>query len=129
MFGILKIFYILWRSGWKIINPNLNPMRNAPLYIKYFATILLGCFWSLTFGLYTAQFFYIGINMLAHMAIISMIFITWYTFRRFGRAYPDTSPLMRDPNFSPKCYELTDAERQQAIDNADHLLRKKNKNF
>ena len=128
MFSVIKFFYLLLRGGWGILNPNLNPMRNAPLHIKYFFTLILGLFWSLAFGLYTAQFFFIGINMLAHMAVISMIFVTWYTFSRFRRAYPDTYPLMRDPNFSPKCYEMTDVERQQSANTADSLLKKTDDN-
>lgn len=116
------VVQFFWRKGWGILNPNINPMRNAPVYAKYFATILLGCFWSLVFGIYTAQFFYIGINMLAHMGVISAAFMTWVTFKGFNRCYPDSYPLMRDPNFSPKCYEMTDAEKLVAARRADQLL-------
>jgi hypothetical protein len=128
MFSVLKFFYVLWRAGWGILNPNLNPMRNAPMYAKYFATILLGCFWSLAFCLYTAQFFIIGLNMLAHIAVISMVFITWATFKGFKRGYPDAYPLMRDPNFSPKCYEMTDAEKQVAMGHVDRLHKNQSEN-
>lgn len=126
MFSVLKFFFLVarwcWRQGWAILNPNINPMRNAPMYARYFATIMLGCFWSLAFGIYTAQFFYIGINMLAHMAVISAAFITWATFKGFKRVYPAPYPLMRDPNFSPKCYEMTDAEKLSSVLLADRLL-------
>jgi len=123
MFSILKFFWMIFHRGWSIVNPNLNPLRSAPPHIKYFASILLGCFWSLAFGLYTAQFFFISLNMLAHVAIISMVFVTWYTFRHFRKTYGSgTYPLMRDPNFSPKCYEMTDAEKLVAAQRADQLL-------
>jgi hypothetical protein len=126
MFSVLKflakIILFFWRGGWAILSPNLNPMRNAPIYAKYFATVVLGLFWSLAFGLYTAQFFYIGINMLAHIALISIAFITWITFKGFKRAYPDSYPLMRDPNFSPKCYEMTELERQEATKKIDAMF-------
>jgi hypothetical protein len=119
MFAVLKFLVMVikffWCKGWGVLNPNINPMRNAPMYAKYFATILLGLFWSLTFGIYTAQFFYIGINMIAHIAVISAVFITWATFQGFKRGYPAQYPLMRDPNFSPKCYEMTDAEKLVAV--------------
>ena len=121
---ITKFLSSLLRGIWGVLNPNLNPLRNAPVFLKYFVTILLALFWSLAFGLYTKQFLYISYNMLAHIAVISMGFITWYTFRYFSRTYPDPYPLMRDPNFSPKCYEMTDAEKQQAVNNADDLLKK-----
>ena len=122
MFSLFKFINFLFRQGWSIVDPSLNSMRNAPLYIKYFATTLLALFWSLAFGLYTAQFFFIGLNMLAHIAVISIAFITWYTLKGFRRVYPDVYPLMRDPNFSPKCYEMTDIEKHQASVNADYLL-------
>tara|TARA_B110000503_G_C7053785_1_gene373498 strand:- start:344 stop:772 length:429 start_codon:yes stop_codon:yes gene_type:complete len=123
MFSLLKFFVIIFRGGWNIINPNINPLRSAPPHIKYFASILLGCFWSLAFGLYTAQFFFIGLNMLAHIGIISMVFATWYTFRYSRKTYGSVAyPLMRDPSFSPKCYEMTDAEKLVSIEQADKLL-------
>lgn len=122
MNSIYKFVNFLWHQGWTIVNPSLNSMRNAPLYVKYFATVLLALIWCAAFGLYTAQFFYIGLNMAAHVAIISVAFLTWFTLRGFRRVYPDVYPLMRDPNFSPKCYEMTDVEKQQAASHADRLL-------
>ena len=122
MFSLLKFIRFVCVTGWGILNPNINPMRHAPTHIKYFATILLACFWSLAFGLYTAQFFYIGINMIAHIAVVSMIFVTWYTFKKFNQAYPAAFPQQRDPDFLPKCYELTDAEKLAVINKADRLL-------
>jgi len=47
------------------------------VYVKYFLSILLGCFWSLAFGLYIGELLTIGYNMLGHIAIISMVFVTW----------------------------------------------------
>lgn len=34
-------------------------------------------------------------------------------------------PLMRDPKRDPKCYEMTDKEREEAIKRVDQLLQKK----
>jgi len=101
-------------------------MRYAPTYVKYVASILLGCFWSLAFGLYTAQFFFIGYNMIGHIAIISMVFVTWYTFKHFKNMYEPRSNylILRDPEFSPKCYEMTDEEKLQALHNSNRLLAK-----
>ena len=123
MFSLLKFVFIIFRGSWNIVNPNINPLRSAPPHIKYFASVLLGCFWSLAFGLYTAQFFFIGLNMIAHIGIISMGFATWYTFRHFRKTYGSAPyPLMRDPNFSPKCYEMTDSEKLAGAERADKLL-------
>jgi hypothetical protein len=34
-------------------------------------------------------------------------------------------PLMREPSRNPKCYELTDSERMDAVELADRLLKEK----
>ena len=129
MFTVLNFFYksvlFFWRGGWSIVSPNLNPLRHAPMYVKYFFTVFLGLGWSLVFTLYTAQFFVIGLNMLAHLAVISAIFITWITFKGVSRRYPDNYPLMRDPTGSPKCYEMTDTERLAAAQQIDQLTKQK----
>lgn len=36
-----------------------------------------------------------------------------------------TYPLMRDPKRNPKCYELTDQEREEAAQKVDQLLRER----
>lgn len=95
------------------------------MYVKYFFTIFLGLGWSLAFSLYTAQFFIIGLNMFAHLAVISAAFVTWITFKGISRRYPGTYPLMRDPTGSPKCYEMTDNERLAASQQADLIMKQK----
>jgi hypothetical protein len=42
-------------------------------------------------------------------------------FRNKQQGYP----LMRDPARHPKCYELTDKEREEAVQRVDQLLRKR----
>lgn len=124
MFSLFKFIRFVAFAGWRILSPNLNPMRSAPTHIKYFATVLLASFWSLAFCLYTAQFFYIGINILAHLAIVSVAFLTWSTFRYFDHSYPSAFPQMRDSKLQPKCYELTDAERLESLQRTETLLNK-----
>lgn len=34
-------------------------------------------------------------------------------------------PLMRDPKRNPKCYELTDQERKEAVQQVDRILRER----
>lgn len=43
------------------------------------------------------------------------------TFTNTHLAYP----LMRDPKRNPKCYELTDVERLEAVKLADQLLKER----
>jgi hypothetical protein len=97
------------------MNPNINPLRHAPAHIKYFASILLGCFWSLAFGLYVGELLTIGYNMLGHIAIISMVLCTWAVFRSVERTYaPRTGgDWLRAPDYSSRCDELTDQQRQE----------------
>jgi len=87
MYSVLKFFYFLFQKGRKVLDPNLNPLRHAPPHIRYLATILLACFWCLAFGLYFGDFLLIGYNMLGHIAVISMTFITWAVFKQFNRIY------------------------------------------
>jgi len=118
MYSILKFIYFLSSKGWSIINPNLNPLRHAPLYIRYFTTVLLACFWCLAFGLYFKDFFFIGYNMLGHIAVISMAFITWAVFKQFDRIYSPragTQDWLRMPDRSSRCDEMTEEQRLEKI--------------
>ena len=118
MYSILKFIYFLSGKGWSIINPNLNPLRHAPLYVRYFTTILLACFWCLAFGLYFKDFFVIGYNMLGHIAVISMAFVTWAVFKQFNRIYSPrvgTQDWLRMPDRSSRCDEMTEEQRLEKI--------------
>jgi len=86
MFSVLKFIYIVFRASQDMINPNINPLRHAPAHIKYFASILLSCFWCLAFGLYIGELLTIGYNMLGHIAIVSMVFATWAVFKSMEKS-------------------------------------------
>jgi len=114
MFSVLKFIYILFKAGRDVINPNLNPLRHAPVYVKYFLSILLGCFWSLAFGLYVGELLTIGYNMLGHIAIISMVFATWAVFASVEKTYSPRKgsvDYLRMPDRSSRCDELTEEQR------------------
>jgi hypothetical protein len=114
MFSILKFIYILFKASRDIVNPNINPLRHAPVYVKYFLSILLGCFWSLAFGLYIGELLTIGYNMLGHIAIISMVFGTWAVFASVEKAYSPRQgsiDYLRMPDHSSRCDELTEEQR------------------
>jgi hypothetical protein len=106
------------------MNPNINPLRHAPVHIKYFASILLGCFWSLAFGLYVGELLTIGYNMIGHIAIISMVFATWAVFRSVEKAYKPRTGVdwLRAPDRSSRCDELTEQQRLEAVKRADQML-------
>ena len=114
MYGVLRFIYFLFQKGESLLNPNLNPLRHAPSHIKYIATILLACFWCLAFGLYIGELLLIGYNMLGHIAVISMIFVTLIDFKQFNRIYgprEGTQNWLRVPDRSSRCDEMSEEER------------------
>lgn len=114
MFSVLKFFYLLFQKGISVLDPNLNPLRHAPSHIRYFATILLACFWCLAFGLYFGDFLFIGYNMLGHVGVITMAFITWVVFKQFDRIYSHrggTQDWLRMPDRGSRCDEMTEEQR------------------
>ena len=114
MFSVLKFIFLMFRSGRNLLNPDMNPLRHAPAHIKYFASIMLGCFWSLAFGLYVGELLTIGYNMIGHIAVISMVFATWAVFQAFDRTYKPrsgTQDWLRASDRSSRCDEMTDEQR------------------
>ena len=114
MFAILKFIYFIIQKGRSLLDPNLNPLRHAPAHVRYFATVLLACFWCLAFGLYFKDFLLIGYNMLGHIAVISMAFVTWAVFKQFDRIYSaraGTKEWLRMPDRGSRCDEMTDEQR------------------
>ena len=114
MWGLIKIFWALYKSGRGILNPNYNPMRHAPAEVKFLATVILACFWCLAFGIFAGELLTIGYNMVGHVAIVSMAFGTWAVFRQFKRTYgvrAGTADFLRMPDRSSRCDEMTEEER------------------
>jgi hypothetical protein len=118
MFSVLKFFYIVFLSGRSLLNPNMNPLRHAPTHVRYFASILLACFWCLAFGLYVKDLMNISYNMLGHVAVISMAFVTWWVFRSVERMYlprKGSVEFLRMPDRSSRCDEMTEEQRLAKI--------------
>ena len=118
MYSVLRFFYFVFQKGRHLIDPNLNPLRHAPSHIRYFAAVLLACFWCLAFGLYFGDFLLIGYNMMGHIAVISMGFITWTVFKQFDRIYgprEGTREWLRMPDRSSRCDEMTEEQRLEKI--------------
>jgi hypothetical protein len=118
MFSVLKFIYILYKAFRDGLNPNLNSLRYAPTYLKYLTSILLACFWCLAFGLFFGELFYIGYNMLGHIALITMAFSTGFIMSVFRKTYGPrvgTDQFLRMPDHSSRCDELTDEQRLENI--------------
>jgi len=114
MFSVLKFFYILFQAFRDGLNPNLNSLRHAPTYLKYYTSIVLACFWCLAFGIYIGELLTIGYNMLGHIALITMAFSTGLIMRVFRKTYGPrmgTDQFLRMPDRSSRCDELTDEQR------------------
>jgi hypothetical protein len=67
----------VWKIAKLILHPKHNPLRYAPTEYAYMATLILACFWCLAFGLYMGELVTIGHSMLGHIAIITMVFVTF----------------------------------------------------
>lgn len=117
MWGLFKFLLAVYRAALQLLDPDRNALRFAPPQIKYGASILLACLWCLAFGVYIGELWSIGYNMLGHIFVVSMVFVTWTVFRTINRRYPERNEyeILRDPNRIPKCYEMTDEERLQAV--------------
>jgi len=116
MFGLIKFIIALYKAGIELLDPNRNGLRHAPGSTRYLFSIMLACFWCLAFGLWAGELYYIGFNMIGHIAVVSMAFGTWVVFQYVKYRYKPRSEyeILRDPNRQPKCYELTDEERMKA---------------
>jgi len=123
MFSVLKFIYILFKAFRDGLNPNLNSLKHAPTYLKYFASVVLACFWCLAFGLYVGELLTIGHNMIGHIALITMAFSTGYVMQVFRKTYgpgqvavrQGTVEYLRMPDRSSRCDELTEEQRLAKI--------------
>jgi hypothetical protein len=124
MFGLIKFITMLFRSGLQLLDPDKNPLRHAPVKAKWLASVLLGSFWALAFTLYIGEIWLVGYNIIGHILLITMVFVTWLTFRHFKNTYsPRSGPdYLRMPDRSSRCDELTDEQRLLAVQKADQLL-------
>lgn len=122
MFSILKFIWIVFKAFPSLLNINKNALANIPDPAKYGGMIMLSCFWCLAFGLYIGELLTIGYNMVGHVAIITMVFVTWWTFKGLNRTNARGANYLRMPDYSSRCDELTEEQRLAASSRADSLL-------
>lgn len=117
MFAFLKFIWIVCKNFKHLLNIDRNALANIPDYAKYYSMIILSCFWALAFGLYVGELFFIGYSMIGHIALITMAFVTWWTFRgyqeraKFKPRQGDS--WLRAPDRSARDDEMSDEQRQQ----------------
>lgn len=119
MYGLLKFLMLVGRTFRDLLSVDRNALASVPASYKYLVMIMLSCFWALAFGLYVGEVLFIGYSMIGHIALITMAFVTWYTFRNLKRIHSwsmrSNYELLRDPARLSKCHEMTDEERIQAV--------------
>ncbi len=118
MYGLYKFLILVVKTFRNLLNVDRNALSSVPTSYKYLVMVMLSCFWALAFGLYVGEVYFIGYSMIGHIALITMAFVTWYTFHNLKRIHiwsmRNNYELLRDPARIPKCYEMTDEERGQA---------------
>jgi hypothetical protein len=117
MFSILKFFYLTFKAFPALLNIDLNALKSVPDQSKYLAMIMLSCFWCLAFGLFVGELVFIGYNMIGHVAVVTMVFVTWWTFRNLAKNKVRGVDYLRMPDRSSRCDEYTDVERVQLAAN------------
>jgi hypothetical protein len=118
MSSVFNLFSLMLQKLRSLLDPNLNPLRHAPLLVRYFATVLLASFWCLAFGMYFGDIQTVGYNMVGHTAVISMAFVTWAVFKQFDRIYgprAGTQEWLRMPDRSSRCDEMTEEQIREKI--------------
>lgn len=116
MFAVLKFIWIVARAFPRLLNIDLNGLQHVPDQTKYLAMILLSCFWCLAFGLYIGELMWIGYNMIGHVALVTMAFVTGWVFRMYQqRTPPRRVDWLRAPDRSSRCDEYTDEQRQALL--------------
>ena len=119
MFGIFKFIWAVGRAFVNLLNVDRNALKRVPDETKFLAMIMSSCFWCLAFGLYFGELLTIGYNMIGHVLLITMCFVTWWTFRNYrSREAPykrSDEDFLRMPDRSSRCDELTDEQRLKLI--------------
>jgi uncharacterized protein YggT (Ycf19 family) len=118
MSSVLKYFFFSLQKLQSLLDPNLNPLRHAPPYMKYIATVLLACLWCLAFALFFGDIKLVGYNIAGHVAVISMAFVTWAVFKQANRIYgprEGTQDWLLMPDRSSRCDEMTDEQRLEKV--------------
>lgn len=115
MFSVLKFIYFVIKSFPALLNIKTNGLATIPDQTKWLAMVLLSCFWCLAFGLYIGELLTIGYNMIGHIAIVTMAFVTWWVFRTYRLNAPGRKDIdyLRMPDRSSRCDEYTDEKRHE----------------
>jgi predicted membrane protein len=76
----------------ELLNPNTNGLRTSPPEFKFMISCVLASFWCIAFGIFTAELLFIGYNIIGHIAVISMVFFTWFMFSTERKKFRPAPP-------------------------------------
>lgn len=115
MFSVFKFFWLVFKAFPDLMNVDRNVLKHVPDQTKYLGMILLSCFWCLSFGMYFGELLTIGYNMIGHVAVLTMVFVTWWTFRSYRLMAPARLGVeyLRAPDRSSRCDEYSDEDREK----------------
>lgn len=118
MFSVLKFLYMIVMAFPNLLNVKRNVLANVPDQSKWLAMTLLSCFWCLAFGLYIGELLTIGYNMIGHIAIVTMVFVTWWVFKSYRLKAPVrlTAEYLRMPDRSSRCDDYSEEQRRDLSD-------------
>lgn len=115
MFSVIKFIWMVVRAFPALMNVRTNALAHVPDPTKWLAMVMLSSFWALAFTLYIGELAYIGYNILGHIAIVTMVFVTWWTFRSLNKTSPRGADYLRAPDYSSRCDEYTEEQRLAAV--------------
>lgn len=115
MFSILKFIWIVFKAFPALMSVRTNALAHVPNQTKWLAMVMLSSFWALAFTLYIGELMYIGYNVLGHIVIVTMVFVTWYVFRSLNSSNPRGADYLRMPDYSSRCDEMTDEQRLATV--------------
>ena len=70
----------LGKFAYGLLDGSKNALKTAPMEYKFLASNLLASLWCIAFGIFTAELLFIGYNIIGHVALITMVFFTWFVF-------------------------------------------------
>lgn len=121
MFSVLKFLWLVGKNFKYLLNVDRNALARVPDYAKFLSMVLLSCFWALAFGIYVGELLFIGYSMLGHIALLTMVFVTWWVFKdyqeraKFPPRHGDN--YLRAPDRSARDDEMSDEQRKQLARN------------
>ena len=70
----------LGKFAYGLLDGSKNALKDSPMEYKFLVSNLLASLWCIAFGIFTAELLFIGYSIIGHIALITMVFFTWFVF-------------------------------------------------